>query len=225
MMPRTSPATELSPTGFAVLAMFRRQADSAYGVTRQMKLNLHYLWPSAESHIYSEVARLEKSGLLAGRDEATGKRPRRIMQVTPLGEEALKRWLARPVAPGLSLQSESLLRLYFATLGDKSQLLDALASLQREADTMREVAVRVGEAYLAGEGVAPEQAHVRALVHELLGDLSVLLVGWSQRAQGLVDAWPDLSPQRKQAQAMRRFASTQKRIQASLVEPSAGSGA
>lgn len=213
---------ELSPTGFAVLAMFQRQADSAYGLTRQMKLNLHYLWPSAESHIYSEVARLEKAGLLAGRDEATGKRPRRVMKITPKGEEALKRWLARPVAPGLSLQSEALLRLYFAALGDKPQLLQALSCVQQEADAMRAVAVRVGEAYLAGEGVAPEQAHVRALVHELLGDLSVMLVRWSEKAQVLVQDWPDLAPQRKRAQAMRRFALTQARIQASMAEPSTG---
>jgi PadR family transcriptional regulator, regulatory protein AphA len=199
---------ELTATGFALLAQIAREPISAYGLTRLMRKNLHYLWPRAESRIYSEVRRLEGAGYAMAAEHAVGRRARRVMTITPAGRDALGRWLKKPVASGIAIESEALLRVFFATLGSVDDLRRALHQVNAEAQGLLDVAADIGEAYLAGGGTAPEQLPVRAMMHEILTRYGLLLRDWSAAQLNATAAWRDLDPAGKQRQARAHFSRT-----------------
>jgi PadR family transcriptional regulator, regulatory protein AphA len=204
----------LTATGFALLAEIGRGPTSAYELTRHMSRNLRYLWPRAESRIYGEVARLEEAGLIRGRDERVGRRVRRIMTATPAGRRALRDWISRDVAAGIPLESEALLRVFFATLGTVDDLRRALKQVQADADDLLEIARNIGAAYLDGRGTAQEQAHTRAMIHELLSGYALLLSQWSSRQLTEIADWKDMRPATKARRAKASFEATMKRLNA-----------
>lgn len=204
---------ELSPTGFALLAQIAREPINAYGLTLLMRKNLHYVWPRAESRIYSEVVRLEEAGLIVARAETVGRRARRVMSVTARGRAALGAWLAGPVTPGIAMESEAVLRVFFGALGARDDLLRALDQVRAEAEELLTVASEIGHAYLDGAGPAPEQIHLRAMAHSLLTDYALLLRDWASDAQATASAWRDLDVADKQAAAARTIRATLHRLE------------
>lgn len=177
-----------------------------------MRLNLHYLWPRAESRLYGEVAQLEKAGLIKGKAESVGRRVRRIMSVTGAGRRALREWIAQDVAAGIPLESEALLRVFFASWGSVEDLRRALTQVQADAHAMLEVAEAVGAAYLDGAGPAPDQPHTRAMIHELLAGYALLLDRWSAAQLQESASWKDLQETGKRDNARRKFAASMKRL-------------
>ncbi|MBI3199364.1 MAG: PadR family transcriptional regulator [Rhodospirillales bacterium] len=202
----------LTTTGFALLAQIALRPASAYELTRLMHRNLHYLWPRAESRLYAEVTRLERAGLVVGRDERAGRRLRRVMTATTVGREALRNWVSRDVAPGVSIGSEALLRVFFASWGTVDDLRRAIAQVQEDARKLLETAEAVGADYLGGAGTAPEQLHTRAMIHELLSGYALLLTRWSGDQMKEISSWKDLSPHGKRQRARRRFSISMKRL-------------
>lgn len=195
----------VTTTGFALLAQVALAPASAYDLTLLMHRNLRYLWPRAESRLYAEVARLEELGLLRGRDEKVGRRVRRIMTVTAAGRHALRQWMAREVVAGIPLESEALLRVFFASWGSLADLRRALARVAADAAQLLDVAKEVGEAYLAGSGTAQEHAHLRAMIHELLSGYGLLLQKWSNEQLKEISSWRDLHPVGSQRLANKKF--------------------
>lgn len=199
---------ELTTTGFVLLAQIAREPISPYQLTQLMRRNVHYLWPRAESRIYGEVNRLEAAGFLTAEKAAVGQRTRSILHITAAGRAAVDRRLGRPIEAGIALHSEALLRVFFATLGSVDDLRTALEQVRAEAEELLEVGRGVGEQYLAGAGSAPEQAHVRAMVHELLIGYGRLLSGWSAQNLKKVARWNDLEGADKRRAAMAQFSRT-----------------
>jgi PadR family transcriptional regulator, regulatory protein AphA len=211
-MSTAAPTHELNATGFVLLAQIAREPISPYQLTQLMRRNIHYLWPRAESRIYAEVQRLEAAGFVAAGHAAVGRRTRSILRITATGRAALRRWLARPVQGGIALHSEALLRVFFATLGSVDDLRRALEQVRDDANELLGVAQSVGAQYLAGAGSAPEQAHVRAMIHELLGGYATWLATWSTQNLHTLDGWSDLAADDKRRAALERFAQTQRRL-------------
>lgn len=204
---------QLTATGFALLAQIAREPTSAYGLAVQMRRNLHYLWPRAESRIYSEVNRLEARGLVEGRTRSVGRRRRRVMRITGAGRRALRAWVSGPVTAGIALESEALLRIFFGALGSIDDLRRAIERTHADAGEMLGIAYEVGLAYLAGTGPAPEQAHVRAMMHELLSEYALLLRGWSSAQLELVSTWRDVDLAGKGKRARAKFATTMRQLE------------
>ncbi len=187
-----------------------------------MGVNLHYLWPRAESRIYAEVNRLEARGLLKGSRESVGRRPRRIMRVTAAGRAAIAAWMQQPAAPGIPIESEALMRVFFAPLGSAADLHRTLTQLRGEALALMDVAIQIGEAYLAGAGTEPGHAPVRALIHRLLARHALLLEEWASDCLDTTQSWRDFKPAGKRRQAMARFAATNAELRQSRAESPKG---
>jgi PadR family transcriptional regulator, regulatory protein AphA len=203
---------QITATGFALLAQIAGGPSSAYDLTRLMRQNLDYLWPRAASRLYGEVASLEKAGLIRGRDEAVGRRVRRIMTVTAAGRRALREWIGRDVIAGIPLESEALLRVFFASWGSVADLRRALLQVQADSQAMLDVARSVGAAYLRGAGPAPDQLHIRAMTHELLSGYALLLSQWSASQLREISTWKNLKAQDKRERAKRRFEASMKKL-------------
>src|SRR5207245_9545778 len=87
---------------------------------------LRYSWPRGRSHFYAGLRRLQQAGLAREQKAYVGRRPRTTYSITPAGRRALRRWLRSPISPPI-LESEIVLRMLLAPLGDRDMLLDALA--------------------------------------------------------------------------------------------------
>jgi DNA-binding PadR family transcriptional regulator len=83
---------------FTLGLIWRHGPCSAYEVRRLMQDSPSTQWSASAGAIYPLIRRLERDGLVAGRDRPHGKRSRRVYQTTATGESALQSWIGPPLA-------------------------------------------------------------------------------------------------------------------------------
>jgi PadR family transcriptional regulator, regulatory protein AphA len=170
--------TELSNTTAAVLGMVALGARSGYEIRQAADRSVRFFWALGPPQIYAELKRLEAAGLVTGRDDARGSRPRRLFDVTPEGEAALRAWVARDAAPDpMELRDAELLRLFFADAASPEEALERVRSIRRRSEQALEVFTReidpVAAATREEGNVFPERvARFGRELHELLVDWS-----------------------------------------------------
>lgn len=189
-MARGRRSGELTTTSFALLGLLAVRAEgwSAYELAQQMSRSLHYVWPRAERNLYDEVKLLAARGLARTREEPVGRRPRTVYSITVAGRRALGSWLGEPSAP-MTLESEALVRVFFAEQGTVADLLGAIRSIRAEAeDTERQVAAMVRTLDEDG-GEFPSRLHVIALMGKLLFTHREAVRRWADWAEAEVGRW------------------------------------
>jgi PadR family transcriptional regulator, regulatory protein AphA len=197
----------LTTTSYAILGQLALRERSTYELAEEMKRNMTFFWPRAESLIYSEVKRLSGLGLADARHEFTGRRKRTIYRVTDLGREALRTWLSTP-PERTHLMSEILLRVMFARHGDRSQLVAAMAQELEHAREFVAVAERIQDEYLAGVAPFQEDLVIRSRMHVLLSEWALLLERWAAESIDYLNDLDALPAPEQERLALRAFAST-----------------
>jgi DNA-binding PadR family transcriptional regulator len=183
---------ELTTTSYAILGLLAVQPWSTYELAKQMRRNLHYLWPRAESNVYAEPKRLAAAGLAKARSEPTGLRRRTVYSITPKGQRLLSRWLAEPAAPA-RLESESLVKVAFAPSGSKLDLVNTLRRFRAEVEDKQRELRAIFEEYLRGDDPFPERVHVNVVSYRLLWEYTRTEARWADWALGEVERWPDVA--------------------------------
>ena len=181
---------ELTTTSHAILCMLAIQPWSMYALAKQMRRDLHLVWPRAESNIYVEPKRLVKLGLARVETQSVGRRPRTIYSITPKGRRALKRWLRTESAPS-RYESETLLKILYGNYGTKDELLTNIHRFAAEAQAAKQVELAFAREYLQGEHHLPEPLHLSTLFQRLMLDQAVARLRWAKWAADQVEAWPD----------------------------------
>ena len=153
---------QLTTTSYAVLAQLALRPWSTYELARQSIRYFRYVWPRAESAIYREAKRLAAMGLVEGRREYVGKRPRTVYSITEAGQEVLRDWLGSPVSP-FAMDFEAMIRLFIAPLGTKEQIVDTLEQVRTDAQEMLRFGGAVKQEFLEGRAALQDQAYIRAL--------------------------------------------------------------
>jgi DNA-binding PadR family transcriptional regulator len=200
-------------TGNAILGLLTLRPEwSTYALTQQLRRNMRFFWPRAESRIYDEAKQLVARGLATARQEITGRRERTVYAISPAGEAAIARWLATPPR-ATTLECEPLLRVFLADLCTRDQLDAALAQVRTDAAAIMDVGRVVGAEYLAGTAPFQDQVHARALVFDFLWHHALMLQQWAERAEATIAHWEHLS-QVEQAELALAI------IRASLVDES-----
>jgi DNA-binding PadR family transcriptional regulator len=142
-LPRQTREPGLGPPDYVVLGMVRLGARSGYEVKRAVELSIRFFWTISQAQIYPSLERLERAGLLTGREEPQGKRPRRVFEITSGGEAALREWLGRQEAMPFELRDVGMLKLFFAYAQDGEDALALLAAVKRRSEqrvsTLRQV--------------------------------------------------------------------------------------
>jgi PadR family transcriptional regulator AphA len=142
-------SVELAAPAYVVLGMLQLGARSGYEIKQAVELSIRFFWTISQAQIYPALEQLERAGLVSGRSEPRGRRPRRAYEITEAGEQALRDWLTRPEPMPFELRDIGLVKLFFAdTLEheDASVLLEAVRRRSEErAATLRgiEPAARV----------------------------------------------------------------------------------
>ncbi len=186
------PERELTTTSYAILGLLAIKPWSTYELADQMRRNLHYFWPRAESNLYAEPKRLVEGGFAKARPEPVGRRRRTVYSITPKGRHALEHWLGEPAGES-RLESETLVKAMFAPYGSKEDLLGHLHRLLDELEAkQQQLRVIFGE-YLAGEDPFPERVHVNVVCYRLIWDYTRTAASWAAWAIDEVQRWPDVT--------------------------------
>lgn len=184
---------QLTTTSYAVLAQVAVRPWSTYELAQQRVRYFRYVWPRAESAIYREANRLSSMGLIDGKKEYTGKRPRTVYSITEDGKKALREWLGTPVSP-FSMDFEAMLRVFVAPLGTKDELIGTLKQVRADAQDMLQFAGEVKQEFIDGINVTQDQAYLRALAVDFFTSLLITVDTWAERTFAEVETWDDLMP-------------------------------
>jgi PadR family transcriptional regulator AphA len=144
----------LSPSDYVVLGMTGLGARSGYEIKRTVELSIRFFWTISPAQVYPSLAKLEQAGLLTGRDEPQGDRPRRVYERTDEGTRTLHEWLTRTEAMPFELRDIAMVKLFFADAldpADAHRLLDRVRSRSEErVATLRAIRPDAEEAATAG---------------------------------------------------------------------------
>jgi PadR family transcriptional regulator AphA len=188
----SSPARELTTTSYAILGFLAIRPWSTYELAGQMRRNLHYFWPRAESNLYAEPKRLLDGGYAEASSQPVGRRRRTVYSITPKGRRALEQWVTAPAGES-RLESETLVKLMFATHGSKQDVLAHLRRLRDELDARQQQLRTIFDEYLAGDDPFPERVHINVLCYRLIWDTTAAEASWADWAIDEVESWPDVT--------------------------------
>src|SRR5687768_3515330 len=183
----------LTATSFAILGLLAVRPWPTYELAKQINRSLSHFWPRAESNLYAEAKRLVAGGHAVARQERTGERRRTVYRITPQGRKALREWLDTPGGE-MRLESEPLLKVFFADQGSKADLLDTLRAMGAAAEAQQATLRRMAEEYRAGVGPFPERLAVGVLALGLVWQHLEATIAWSLRAVEAVGTWQKPGP-------------------------------
>lgn len=183
----------LTATSFAILGLLAVRPWPTYELAKQINRSLSHFWPRAESNLYAEAKRLVAGGYAVARQEQAGGRRRTVYRITPQGRKVLRAWLDAPGGE-TRLESEPLLKVFFADQGSKGDLLDTLRAMGAAAEAQQAILRRMAEEYHAGRGPFPERLAVNVLALGLVWQHLEATIAWSRRAVEAVETWQKPGP-------------------------------
>ena len=205
-------AKRTATTANAILGLLAlRKEWSTWELKTQLRRNLRFFWPRAESQIYAEVKALVGRGWARDRQTFVGRRARTNYTITADGRRALTAWLATPPKP-TTLECEPLLRVLLADFGTLQQVRVALDQVRADADAILDVGRVVGDEYLAGIAPFQDQIHVRALVFDFLSHHALMLREWADRTERATEEWETVSPRGRERAAETSIRATLERF-------------
>jgi DNA-binding PadR family transcriptional regulator len=178
----------LTTTSFAILGMLALRPWRTYDLAKQARRSMRHIWPRAESNLYAEAKRLVAGGYASAQRERTGERQRTVYEITGRGREALRQWLSRPGGE-VHLESEQLLKVFFADQGAKSDLLGTIRAMGAAAAKQQAILRGMAQEYEDGVGPFPERLAVSVLALSLVWDHLEATTAWSRRAEQVVRGW------------------------------------
>jgi DNA-binding PadR family transcriptional regulator len=191
----------IATTAHAILGLLAlRPRWSSTEITQQLRRNMRFFWPRAESRIYDQAKGLVARGWAEAERTHVGRRPRTTYAITESGRLQLEEWLASPPRP-TALCCEALLRVYLADFSTREQLEMALERIRADAEEILSVGRVVGPEYVEGRSPFQDQVHVRALVFDFLTSHALMLRGWADRAAAAIESWGDAGPMGRDAAA------------------------
>ncbi len=194
-------------TANAILGLLCLRSEWAiYDVTKQLRRNMRFFWPRAESGIYDQAKWLVRQGWARARRRIApgGTQARSIYSITPAGKRVVRQWLRTQPQP-MALECEPLLRIFLADFSTAKQLDAALAQVRADADAILATGRVVGEEYLAGTAPFQSQLHVRGLVFDFLWSHATMMRDWADRTEGVIRRWPGETKLQKDKAALARI--------------------
>ena len=189
-------------TAHALLGLLAlRHSWSTYELNQQLRRNMRFFWPRAESRIYADALALVERGWADAKTEQTGRRSRTVYRINRRGRTELKQWLATPPR-ATALECESLLRVFLADHASPAATHTALDQVRADAEAILAVGRRVSEEYVAGTSPFQDQVHIRSLVFDFLSHHAMMLRDWSDRTEAALAAWDGKSSDERARQAI-----------------------
>jgi DNA-binding PadR family transcriptional regulator len=166
-------ATPLTPLSYVVLALVGDGGAGAHDLVQMTRQGGPVYWGGAPSRLYSEPKRLARLGYLSTRTEPGRTHHRTVYELTGLGRDALRAWLATP-AHFPRIKNEAHLRLLAGDLLTDEQIVDSFRGMLAELD---ELEALVETMYAQAERVPARTRYLR-LSHDYARKLVRLHREW-----------------------------------------------
>jgi PadR family transcriptional regulator AphA len=141
---------ELSATGKVILGMLAAKPRSGYEIKQLVDQSARFFWAASYGQIYPELKRLEKEGLIRGKDKAQGARQRTVYELTAEGRRVAKEWMSTPPEV-LETRDEGLLKLFFAGSIEPKRAAE-IARERAQASRQKAAELRAIEAAVEANG-------------------------------------------------------------------------
>jgi DNA-binding PadR family transcriptional regulator len=181
---------KLTTTSYAVLGLLAIKPWTTYELIQQIGRGVDRLWPRSRSKLFEEPKKLVAHGLAEASPGRVGKRPRTRYVITDDGRRALGEWLAAQSQQPI-LESEHLVKVFFAEQGTKDNLQSTIAALREWAEEDVAIHATIARSYLAGLGQFPERTAVVILTGRYLAELADMTRRWADWASAVVESWPE----------------------------------
>ncbi|MDM8520464.1 PadR family transcriptional regulator [Anaerolineales bacterium HSG6] len=119
---------------YALLGFLRERPMHGYEIHQKMMqpTGLSLVWHLKQSQLYALLGKMERWGYLSKKTEQRPSHPpRKVFELTALGQEQFLNWLENPVEHARELRIDFLAKLYFAQREDTS-ILQRLIDRQRQ---------------------------------------------------------------------------------------------
>jgi PadR family transcriptional regulator, regulatory protein AphA len=114
--------------------MVRLGARSGYEIKQAVELSIRFFWTISQAQIYPSLELLARLGLVRGRSEPRGRRPRRVYEITTAGERELREWLKREDPMPFELRDLGLVKLFFADALSREDALTLLYTIKQRSE-------------------------------------------------------------------------------------------
>ncbi len=195
----------LTTTSYAILGHLAMQPWTMYDLAAQMRRNVHFFFPRAESQVYAEPKRLVKLGLARAEKEMTGKRSRTVYAITDAGRQELRRWLESPVSKDPTLEFEAMLRVVLAPFGGQADLAAALRQVREDMAESLVLAERICDEYTGGTAPLQRYMLARSMLHDFLWGYLDLIDKWAERSLKRIEKWEKMTPAERTAEAVEIY--------------------
>lgn len=127
----------LSDNAYALLGLLAVLGErSGYELKKVADQSIRYFyWSPSRSQVYRALHQLERLGYVTAREVEQESLPdKRLYRISPVGESALRGWLARRPLPPDDIRSPATLVIFFGDLVPREVLLEQLHELRRRAE-------------------------------------------------------------------------------------------
>jgi DNA-binding PadR family transcriptional regulator len=125
---------DLGAPAYVVLGMLGLGPKSGYEIKRTVEISIRFFWTISQAQIYPALEHLEASGLVTGRDEPRGRRPRRMYEITDAGRVVLADWLRGPEPMPFELRDIGMVKLFFADALPRDDAMELLGAVRRRSE-------------------------------------------------------------------------------------------
>ncbi|MEV5279575.1 PadR family transcriptional regulator [Streptomyces sp. NPDC052811] len=142
----------------AVLAALLDGEYSGYQLAKAFDIGVANFWHALPQQLYAELAKLEREGLVAGRQVVQEARPnKRLFHVTDAGRAELERFTAAPSKPSF-IRDDLLVKVQAA---DRVGTAQVIAQLEERAAAAEAKAELLGDLLRRLRGEADEEEYLR----------------------------------------------------------------
>ena len=175
---------ELSATGKVILGMLAARPRSGYEIKQLVDGSARFFWAASYGQIYPELKRLEKEGLISGKDSAQGARQRTVYELTAKGRRAAKEWIGSEPEV-FEMRDEGLLALFFSGSIDPKRAAEIArqraAASREQADELRAIQAAIdGNGQPDGPEASPDEGSLTVLRYGI--EMSEWTAEWFERA-------------------------------------------
>jgi DNA-binding PadR family transcriptional regulator len=131
--------SKLSATSHVVLGLVSERPSTGYDLVAFAEGSIGQFFPLTRSHIYTELDRLCRLGLLAATEvEAERYATKRVYEITDAGREVLAAWLEESVLPPERQRNLFLVHLFFGDRTSTERVEELLESYDQTSRAWRE---------------------------------------------------------------------------------------
>ena len=110
----------------AILACLVESPCSGYDLAKRFDGSVGYFWSATHQQIYRELSKLEEQGWITSQTIPQSKRPdKKLYQITELGEQQLKAWIASPCEP-MPIKDDLLVKIFAGYIASTGTILEEI---------------------------------------------------------------------------------------------------